>query len=119
MGSLVPGLAVSIQEDVIVLHLQNELTALHQSKDLPELVEKYLSEDYRRFVFNLSDVGYLDSSGLGIFFGLYKRIDRAGGRMILAEVPERIRRVFEMMNFHALVRFADSVDEAVQEVRRM
>ena len=59
----------------------------------------------------------MDSSGLGVFFAIYKIVTAISGNMIMTEVPERLRRVFELMQFQTLVAFKDTVEEAVEAVK--
>ena len=45
---------------------------------------------------NLMDVSYMDSTGLGVFVGLYKSINAANGHMELTGLSSRLKRLFDI-----------------------
>ena len=63
-------------------------------------------------VLDLSEVSFLDSSGVGVILGRYRRTRESGGRMVLVAPPERLRPVLELAGILQLVPAAASVGEA-------
>lgn len=47
-------------------------------------------------VVNLSDVSYMDSTGLGVFVGLFKSVRAHNGEFRLEGLSERLRRLFDI-----------------------
>ena len=47
-------------------------------------------------VLDLSGVGYIDDSGLGLLVGTLKRLHQRNGRLVLRDPRSEIRRVFEV-----------------------
>lgn len=45
---------------------------------------------------DLKDVSYLDSTGLGVFVGLFKQLKNNGGELRLIEMSERLKRLFQI-----------------------
>ncbi|WP_413522095.1 STAS domain-containing protein [Brochothrix thermosphacta] len=43
---------------------------------------------------NLSEVTYMDSTGLGVFVGIYKSLFKVNGQLLIEEVPKRLYRLF-------------------------
>jgi len=111
-------IAVDVRNDVIVLCPMGELTGAHHLKDLPSAVDGYLDRDYRKFVLKMSSVSMIDSTGLGVVFSVYKRVQSAHGKLVVAEIPERLTRVFEVMNFQYIMSLKDTVDEAIEELHQ-
>ncbi|MCY8471539.1 anti-sigma factor antagonist RsbV, partial [Bacillus haynesii] len=44
----------------------------------------------------LKDVSYMDSTGLGVFVGIYKAVNRTGGSLVLENLSERLIRLFDI-----------------------
>lgn len=66
-------------------------------------------------VLDLSDVGYIDSAGLG---GLVRAVKTArdGGRdVVLASLQRDVRVLVEMMRLHELIDIVNTPDEAIRE----
>lgn len=45
---------------------------------------------------DLSEVGYMDSTGLGVFVGFYKAVKANGGHVKIIGVNKRLKRLFEI-----------------------
>lgn len=83
------------QNTEILIHLSGEIDAF----TTPKLKEELLSlaeGDNQVIIVNLQDVTYLDSTGLGIFVNLFKRLDKNNGELRLIELSERVHRLFEI-----------------------
>ncbi len=67
----------------------------------------------RNLVFDLTDVKFIDSSGLGMLLGRYKKINDRGGRMLAFGVQPVVQRVLEMAGMTKIMGIASSLDEAL------
>jgi len=52
----------------------------------------------KRIVLDLTDLGYMDSSGLGAIIGLYVSVKSAGGRLEVINLSARVRQLFSITN---------------------
>ena len=57
----------------------------------------------RRLIFDLRDLEFMDSSGIGLIIGRYKRMLRRGGSVAVTELDERIDKIFRMSGLYQLV----------------
>jgi len=60
---------------------------------------------------DLSEVGYMDSTGLGIFVGFYKAVKANGGHVKIVGVNTRLKRLFEITGL------AEVMDIVMEESR--
>ena len=63
-------------------------------------------------VFDLTDVPYMDSTGLGVIVHHYVRCRTRGVRLIVAGANPRILELFKMTKVDALLSMAATVEEA-------
>jgi anti-sigma B factor antagonist len=61
-----------------------------------------LLPDAKRIVLDLTDLGYMDSSGLGSIIGLYVSVKSAGGRLEITNLSARVKQLFSMTNVLSL-----------------
>ncbi len=47
---------------------------------------------------NIADLGYMDSTGLGIFIGIYGKVKKSGHKISLIEPRENIKKLFRITN---------------------
>lgn len=65
----------------------------------PKLREEILplaEGENKSVIVNLKDVSYLDSTGLGVFVGLFKQLKQNDGELRLIELSDRLVRLFEI-----------------------
>ena len=60
---------------------------------------------------DLHEVELVDATGLGVLIGTHRRADRAGRRLVLVGVPERIERLLLATRLHRVL-YVDSTAEA-------
>ena len=49
-----------------------------------------------KMIVDLSDVSYMDSTGLGVFVGLFKELKANEGSLILTGMSDRLKRLFDI-----------------------
>jgi anti-sigma B factor antagonist len=66
----------------------------------------------RFIVLDLSGVSFCDSAGLNVLIGAWRQADASGAVLVLACVPEPVRRILEMTGANQLLRVYDTVTDA-------
>jgi anti-anti-sigma factor len=66
-------------------------------------------------ILDMTDVRYVDSSGIGCLVNGYIAHHMAGGRMVLAGVNKRIRETLEETRVQQFFTFYDTVEEAEKQ----
>lgn len=61
-------------------------------------------------VFDLAGVTFVDSAGLGVMLGRYKRVSGKGGSVYLAGARPQVRKVLELSGLLSLMEGYPSVD---------
>lgn len=64
-------------------------------------------------ILDLSEVPYMDSSGLGSLVSTYVSRQKAGKRVALAGVNERVYRLFEITKVESLFLIFETIEQAV------
>ena len=80
---------------------------------LREKVIAALTEGHVHVVLDLTDVAFLDSTGLGVIVGLLKRARTLGGDLRLVCPGDGVRRVFEITALDRTLPLARTVEEAL------
>lgn len=52
---------------------------------------------------DLSDVGFVDSSGLGVLVAIHRHAQVKGGRLVVRSVPPQVQRLFEITRLSDLL----------------
>jgi anti-sigma B factor antagonist len=67
-------------------------------QELRDAIEGAYSEHPGNILVDMSDVNYLDSSGLGVFIGVYGDMRTSGHRLILTEPRENVAKLLKITN---------------------
>lgn len=82
--------------DGVLVRLAGELDE-HTAAQFREAVERELDDSgSSNLLLDLSDVTFIDSSGLGALLGRYKRVSQAEGRMAIIAASPQVRRILEL-----------------------
>jgi anti-sigma B factor antagonist len=87
--------------DETVLFLSGEIDAYTAPKLREELTP--LTELGKNVKIDLSEVHYIDSTGLGIFIGALKATHIYKGSLVLTGMSERIRRLFTITGLSEVI----------------
>jgi len=64
----------------------------------------------KRVVLDLTNLSYMDSSGLGSIIGLYVTVKTAGGKLEVINLSARVRQLFSITNVLSLFEVAGEHD---------
>ncbi|AJD90152.1 anti-sigma B factor antagonist [Jeotgalibacillus malaysiensis] len=82
-------------EDYAKLEIAGEIDA-YTAPVLREKTEPLSKQDNMKVVADLSEVSYMDSTGIGVFVGLFKGIKANGGHLQLIGLSDRLKRLFDI-----------------------
>ncbi len=77
----------------------------HASEQLREKLDEMISrKNYRRVVFDMGGVSFMDSSGIGILLGRYKKLSQSGCAMEIKGAREGIDKIIKMAGLYQITR---------------
>jgi len=82
-------------------------------EDIDRALDNYGSV---QLVIDLSGVDFIDSSGLGVILGRYKRLAGKGGKVILAGARPQVKKVLELSGLLNLMEEYNSADEVINKI---
>jgi anti-sigma B factor antagonist len=81
--------------DVAVVDLSGKI-ALGDGAPLRQIVRELMDAGHRKIVFNLSDVDYIDSYGIGEMVAAHTRVRAAHGELKLIHLTRRVRDILQI-----------------------
>lgn len=85
------------------------------SAELERALDTLLKSGVFRIIIDLRNVDYISSAGWGIFISEIKGIRERGGDLKLANMIPDVYEVFELLEFHYILKAYDSVSAAMQD----
>lgn len=66
----------------------------HDAGNISRMADNYLlRDDVNNIVFDFEDTKFMDSSGIGIIMGRYKKISCLGGKVFAIHADKQIKRI--------------------------
>jgi len=87
----------------LTVRLTGELDHSAAARIRSELDGLIAGSNVRKLVFDLSDLEFMDSSGIGLIIGRYKLMVKRAGTVAVTCPCTRIDRIFEMSGLYQLV----------------
>ena len=87
---------------------------LYSSFRLKELIDKLTGENIRKFIINLDEVAYIDSSGVGSLIYINSLCKKKDIHFKIVNVKGTVRRVIELTKLLGYLPISNSEDEAIQ-----
>jgi anti-sigma B factor antagonist len=88
--------------DVVVLDISGRITLGEGNVMLREIVRELADKGNRRVILNLSEVNYIDSSGLGELVKTHTTFHNKGGDLKLANLNKRLSDLLQMTRLSAV-----------------
>ena len=63
----------------------------------------------RKVVFDMDNVTFMDSAGIGMLIGRYKTVKSYGGEIEIMNVKPAIRKIFEMSGILKIINITNNV----------
>ena len=107
---------VSKNGDVNVFSLTGELVDKNQSAQMVADIEKLIAGGSNKFVFDMSQLKYLNSSGLSVLITTLTKARNAGGEVVIANVSKKVRELLVITKLNTVFLVTDSVEQAITKI---
>lgn len=104
-----------IEKSTLLVETDGELDH-HSAQKLRREIDSVLDRGAKNVVFDFSGLSFMDSSGIGMIMGRYKRVSKRGGRVIIAAPRPQVKRIIEMAGLTQIVQVEPNVKKAVKKL---
>jgi stage II sporulation protein AA (anti-sigma F factor antagonist) len=103
-----------LRQGVLTVRVEGELD-MHVADEFRQVVDDAIdSYGVKNLILNLQGVSFIDSSGLGVILGRYKRINHAGGRILATDVQPQVAKIFELSGLLKIMKIYESENQALE-----
>jgi anti-sigma B factor antagonist len=103
---------------VTILDLSGRITLGEDGNLLKDKLQSLLHQGKKNVLFNLAQVSYVDSAGLGAIVSAYTTVTREGGSLKLANVTKKLQDLLSITKLLTVFETFDSEDEAVRSYKK-
>lgn len=90
-------------ENYLMVRMPEEIDH-HKSVYISKKADDYIMQSgVRNVVFDFEDTKFMDSSGIGIIIGRYKKISYFGGKVFVINTDTRIKKSLMICGLHKII----------------
>jgi anti-sigma B factor antagonist len=104
-----------IKDGLSVIDIQGEINAFAESP-LMDAYTQATNDGAKTIVLNFKDLGYMNSSGIGLLVTLLIRVKRQNQRLLACELSEHYQQIFELTRLNEAISIYPNEAEAVASV---
>lgn len=102
--------------DKLLVYMMGELDH-HSAEEVRNKIDDRLDrENVNKLILDFSNVSFMDSSGIGVVIGRYKKLLLKKGQLCITNVNGSVKRVFELSGMFKIIKVYDSNEEALENV---
>ncbi len=110
------GAVFEISQRCLIIRLNGELDH-HNAIFVREKADKLIDRNHiKHIVFDFSGAVFMDSAGIGVIMGRYKKVIFIGGKIAVASVGATIDRIFKLSGLYKIIEKYDTVEAALNKL---
>lgn len=102
------------KNNTLIANLIGELDHHSAEEVRVKIDDRVEREKVQRLILNFGGVTFMDSSGIGVVVGRFKRMTARGGALCVVDVSRGVNRVFELSGLFKVIDHYRDVDEALK-----
>jgi len=111
------GTAYDIFQRCLVIRLNEELDH-HNAMSIREKADRLIENNHiKHIVFDFTGANFMDSAGIGVIMGRYKKVIFIGGKTVVANVNASVDRIFKLSGLYKIIDKFESVEDAIRSVQ--
>lgn len=107
-------LRLTTEANVVVVAPAGRLTGAADAARLLEAIERLLGQGRKFFLFDLQEVGWVDSTGIGALVSIFEMVRRQGGATRFAGLNDRLARIMEITKLDRVLEIYPTRSEALE-----
>lgn len=85
-----------VQENCLTIFLPEDVDH-HNAEEIKREADRLIDREHIRYIiFDFADTAFMDSSGIGVIMGRYKKVYMMGGEVWAVHTNERMRKILTM-----------------------
>ena len=106
-----------ISRRCLIIRLNDELDH-HNAVQIKEKADRLIEKNHvKHIVFDFSGSGFMDSAGIGVIMGRYKKVIFIGGKIAVASVNSVVDRIFRLSGLYKIIEKYESVESALNHLK--
>ncbi|KEH98180.1 anti-anti-sigma factor [Clostridium botulinum C/D str. BKT12695] len=109
-------LAFEEREDILIVHMEGELDH-HTAEEVRSRIDDRIDRTgFSRIIMDFTNVNFMDSSGIGVVIGRYKKLLLKKGKINMIGAKGAVKRVFELSGMFKIIPLYGNLQDALDNI---
>lgn len=109
-------LAIQIQSDICFFLLSGVILSNEKHEETLDLIDEKIKEGHRKFILDLKELKYINSSGLNYILRIFTHIRNKGGRLVLIHANKAVSDLFKISKLNTVFSIAADKQAAINQL---
>ncbi len=101
----------------LIIRLQEELDH-HNAIRIKDVADRLIDRNnIKHIIFDFSGAGFMDSAGIGVIMGRYRKVIFIGGKTAVTNVNSTVDRIFRISGLYKIIEKYDTVEAALSIIK--
>ena len=106
----------TVQNGILLVHLAGDLIGSPDTEQLLQSVNDHLGDDITNCAVDLSEIRYINSTGIGVLVSLLTKFRSRGGEMVLINPADHPKKILVLTKLNNIFTVAADVAAARQQL---
>ena len=107
----------TVQDGILFVRFTGDLIGSPDSQQILDTVNSHLGDSVLNCAIDLSNVRYINSTGIGVLVSLLTKYRSRGGELVLINPAEHPRKMLALTKLNAIFTIADDDAAAVEQLK--
>ncbi len=103
-----------VKDGVLVIYLEGNLLGENTNGPVMEMIKKSIDEGNKKILFNLADMKFINSTGLGMLLTGVTKTRNAGGELALCSLPDQMKKLLQMTKLESVFKVQPDEVSAIE-----
>ena len=105
-----------LNNNILMLGLSGDLIGEDTGASILELATGYVKKKMRHCIIDISEVRYINSSGIGVLITILTKFRNKGGEVYLINPSENVKKLLIITKLNGIFNISDTIEDAVKGV---
>ena len=107
----------SLEDKNLIIELNVPELDHHITNEVRDGIDNVLnSRPIKNIIFDFKNIRFMDSSGIGVIIGRYKKISSEGGKVSVVNVNDRVKKIFNLSGMNKIINIYDTYEEVASSL---
>lgn len=107
-----------VVDNILHLEISGDLIGENNGPGLVELLNDHINKGVTKCVIDISEVRYMNSSGIGVLITILTKLRNKEGEVVLLKPSEQVKKLLVITKLDNIFTIVDTKEEAVLELQK-